>query len=242
MKLHQLLPIIQKVKDETKKVKTTIYQAIQKRDNFEGLSRTYSPINDDGYVYPSEGKPVITLTKIALKQFAASQVELFDTCYAQDKANQEAKADIIVDGEVILANVPITHLLFLEKQIDDIKTFLEKIPTLDATEEWVFNDSLCCYESTAKKTTKTKKITKPVVLYEATKEHPAQVKEVSEDIIEGTWNTIKRSGAYSYQSVVELRNKVIALEKAILEARERANQIDVKVEKASSKLLTYLFN
>lgn len=242
MKLHQLLPIIQKVKDETKKVKTAIYQSIQKKDNFEGLARTYSPVNDDGYVYPSEGKPVVTLTKVALNQFAEAQIELFDTCYAQDRANQEAKADIIVEGKVILADVPITHLLFLEKQIDDIKTFLEKIPTLDATEEWVFNNSLCCYESVPKKTAKTKKITKPVVFYEATVNHPAQVKEVSEDIVEGTWTTIKRSGAYSYQSVVELRTKVIALEKAILEARERANQIDVKVEKTSSKLLNYLFD
>jgi hypothetical protein len=74
---------------------------------------------------------------------------------------------------------------FKEKQLVDVKTFISSLPVLDNSESWIYDPQQECFATEAKFTTKTKRIVKPVILYEATKEHPAQVKESSEDIPEG---------------------------------------------------------
>ena len=44
-------------------------------------------------------------------------------------------------------------------------------------------------------TTKQEKIISPVVLYEATDKHPAQIKEISKDIVVGSFTKTVSSGA-----------------------------------------------
>ena len=41
-------------------------------------------------------------------------------------------------------DVPVTYLLFLEKQLVDLHTFVKKLPVLDASETWVFDASADC--------------------------------------------------------------------------------------------------
>jgi len=62
---------------------------------------------------------------------------MFDIVATQDWANCQAVADVVVDDQVILAQVPFTHLLFLEKQLLDIQTLVEKLPVLDPAERCV---------------------------------------------------------------------------------------------------------
>ena len=50
----------------------------------------------------------------------------------QDFANCQAKANVVVDGQTILKEVPVTHLLFLEKQLVDLRTFIDGLPTPEA--------------------------------------------------------------------------------------------------------------
>ena len=241
MKLHQLLPVIQKTKTATAKAKTALYHIIQKRDLFDGLSRTYAPRDDDGFIYPPESKSLNYKAEDIIRQFADANRELLNDCMAQDMANCRATADVEIDGVTILSGVPVTYLLFLEKQVEDIKTFIASLPAQDITEEWVYDGTRDCFVSTPKLTTKTKKIVKPVVLYEATKEHPAQVKESSEDVPEGTWTALKFTGALSPARIKQLTNKVAKLEKAIAKAREAANQVEVATHDPATPIFDYLF-
>lgn len=41
---------------------------------------------------------------------------MFDVVATQDFANCQAKADVMVEGRVLIKDAPVTHLLFLEKQ------------------------------------------------------------------------------------------------------------------------------
>ncbi len=241
MKLHQLLPIIQRIKSTTAKAKTNLYHQAQKRDLFDGLSRVYTPRDDEGYVYPSESKPIQAQASDLIDQFIEASRELFDDCATQDWTNVEAKADLDVDGVVLLSDVPVTYLLFLEKQIEDLKTFVSALPTQDVTEEWSQDTSRDCYISAPKLTTKTKKIAKPVVLYEATPQHPAQVKEVSEDVVEGTWTAIKFTSALPPAEIRQTLARIQKLEKAIIKAREGANQVEVVKKETTSAILGYVF-
>ena len=95
----------------------------------------------------------------------------------------------------VLKDVPVTTLLFLEKQLVDIHTFVEKLPTLDPGEAWNYSPDVDHYVSESYQTTKTKKVLKNHVKAEATKEHPAQVETYTEDVVVGYWTTVKFSGA-----------------------------------------------
>jgi len=94
--------------------------------------------------------------------------------------------------------------------------------------------------SVSVETTKTKKKMTPVVLYEATKEHPAQVKEVTEDVVVGFWSATKFSGALSGDRKEVLVSRIQQLQKAVKFAREEANGEVVEKKNASAALFGFL--
>ncbi len=242
MKLNQVIAILQTVKANTAKAKTSVYQLIQKSALFQGISRTFQPVAEDGFVYPPENQTLQIKAEDLLTQFEQACTELFNLCATQDWSNAQAKADIVVDGTTILREVPVSYLLFLEKQLTDMKTFISTLPVLDNSESWVYDQQQACFATEAKYTTKTKRIVKPVVLYEATKEHPAQVKESSEDVPEGTWRTVKFSGAISQARQNELLRRVDRLTQEVIFAREQANSLEVTEQnQVARSIFGYLF-
>lgn len=241
MKLHQLLALLPTVKNKVSKAKSEVYQLAQKADLFKGLSRTYSPREEDGFVYPPENKSVQLKAFDLIAKFKEANKELIDLCATQDYTNCAAKGNIVIDGVTILDNVPVSHLLFLEKQIEDIRTFIQSLPTLDLDKEWIYSANRGVYASASKETVKTKKITEFVVAYEATQHHPAQIKEVSKDIIEGIWTAIEFSGALPRDTVQAYLDRVNKLYAAIVVAREEANSIEVQDKRVSNRLFDYIF-
>jgi hypothetical protein len=122
-----------------------------------------------------------------------------------------------------MAGVPATYLLLLERQLVDLRTFIDKLPVLDAAESWEFDPVQDCYATGAVETTKTRKVPRNHVKAEATKEHPAQVEVYYEDVTIGRWRTVKYSGALPASRVHELRDRVEHLQEAVKFAREEAN-------------------
>jgi hypothetical protein len=241
MKLHQLLAVLPTVKTRTKKALTELYQTAQKPGLFKGLSRTYSPREEGDYVYPPESQTIQVTADELIRNFLTAHRELINLAAAQDLTNCDAKADIEIEGRTIAANVPVANLLFLEKQLQDIKTFVEALPILDIDKQWSKDENRGCYSTESKQTVKTKKITDFVVAYEATEHHPAQIKEVSKDIIEGTWSLIEFSGALPADAKKRLLERVEALAIAVVKAREAANAIEVKNLDLATPIFDYLF-
>ncbi len=85
------------------------------------------------------------------------------------------------------------------------------------------------YKSAEHQTIKMKKIAKPLVKYEATKEHPAQVDMVTEDVPLGKWHTTFISKEFSQKEASEILSRLSELTRKVTKARIRANQ--AKVEK-----------
>ena len=176
-----------------------------------------------------------------IQRVTNSLVEMFDVVATQDWANCQARGDISVDGKPIVSQVPVTHLLFLEKQLVDVRTFVEAIPTLDPAEEWEYKSEQDAFVSKPSKTNRTKKVPKNHVKYEATKEHPAQVEMYMEDILVGTWTTTKFSGAIPAKDRNAMLERVNKLVDAVKSAREDANGLEVKPIKLGNSLLAYVF-
>jgi hypothetical protein len=239
-KLNQIIAIANGKKTQCEAAVTGVYHKLQKADLLTGIARTYKPKDDEGDRLPSEYKNVQYRVGDALIEAEKAWTELFDILATQEYANCKAAADVIVDGQVILPQVPVTYLLFLEKQLLNVQTLISKLPVLDPAHEWVPSDAQRCFSTKPSETTKSKKIPKNHVKYEATKEHPAQVDVFSEDVLVGYWTTINYSGAITEQEKSELLKKVTKLQEAVKMAREEANSVAVEQKTIGKPIFEYL--
>jgi hypothetical protein len=239
-KLNQVIAVVAGKKANATKVITETYHTVQKNTLFEGISRTYQPKDEDGDKLPKEEKFIQKKAGELITDVKAAMIEMFDVVATQDAANCVAKADVKVGAAVVLKQVPVTHLLFLEKQLNDITTFIGKLPTLDPSETWVYNEAADHYATVPSETTRTKKVPKAFVKYAATKEHPAQVETFQEDVLAGYWKTIKFSGAIPAQERNQMLEKVRQLHEAVVNAREEANGIEVQPVHVGKALFDYI--
>ena len=195
-----------------------------------------------GETLPSESAKVQVRAGEILRDTAAVLTKLFDVTATKDWANCKAAADVTVDGNVLMAQVPATYLLFLEKQLTDLHTFVKKLPTLDPSETWVFDSSADCWATEPVQTVKTKKIPRNHVKAEATDKHPAQVEVYYEDVTVGHWRTVKFSGALPGTTVNAMQERVEKLQQAVKFAREEANNLETENQKVGEKFFRYLFD
>ncbi len=241
MKLNQVIAIEKGTKSRALQELTEAHHTLQKPALLAGISRTYRPKDEEGEQFPSESTRVQVKAEEVIRKTTEVLTKLFDVVATKDWANCQAKADVVVDGKVLLAQVPATYLLFLEKQLVDLHTFIKKLPVLDAAEVWTFDASADAWATEPMQTTKTKKIPRNHVKAEATEQHPAQVEVYYEDVVIGTWRTIKFSGALPAKRLNELLNRVEKLQEAVKFAREEANNMEVTEQKVGAQVFNYLF-
>lgn len=241
-KLCQIIAVANGQKARTQQALTQAYHKLQKEELLKGISRRYRPKEDGGEQFPSESKQVIYRVGDALSEAKQALTELFDLVATQDNANCLAVADVAVNGKVILASMPVTTLLFLEKQLTDLHTMAGKLPTLDPSVLWSHNDQINCYQTDKTEAAKTKKISKVLVKYEATKEHPAQTEMVSEDVTVGYWETVHFSGAIPETERRQLIRRIEALQDGVKRAREQANSMEVKQVNIGESVFGFLFD
>jgi hypothetical protein len=92
-----------------------------------------------------------------LRQVATTLTRLFDVTATTDWTTCVARADVVVEGRTIATEVPLSYLLFLEKQLVDLHTFVKKLPVLDAAESWLRDDSTDSWRTEPVRTIRTKK-------------------------------------------------------------------------------------
>lgn len=240
-KLNQIIAVVPGKKAHAHKTITEAYQLLQKSSLLEGLNRVYRPRHEDGEPQPPEQKLAQSTVPAEVRKVRDALTEMFDVIFTQDSANATAKADVKVDEQVILSGVPVTHLLFLEKQLTDLHAFVEKLPTLDPGEEWNYNPAIDGYTSKSYETLKTKKVMKNHEKAPATEKHPAQVEVYTEDVVVGTWSNVKYSGAIPAKEKNAMRTRVQKLQEAVKVAREEANAMEVTPLKSGDAIFDYVF-
>jgi hypothetical protein len=239
-RLCQIVAIEKGVKAKTTRDFTDAHHTVMKVPLLNGISRTYQPRDDDGDRLPPESTQVIVKAEIILDNVATILTRLFDVTATKDCANTEAKSNVVVGGAILLHDVPVTNLLFLEKQLVDLRTFVAKLPTLDPAETWHHDAAAGVWAAEPTQTTKGKKVPRNHVKAEATVQHPAQVELWHEDIIVGDWTTKKFSGALPVERVQTLVSRVDALIEAVKFAREDANLIEVVDTHYGQKIFDYM--
>lgn len=241
MKLNQVLAIEKGVKSASYNSLTGLDKKAQKPQLYDGRARTYKPIDDEGEIFPPESQTVQLRSREVLRQIQNHMTEYFDIVFTKDTSNLNAISDIRVDGKVILENVPVTYLLFLEKQLTDLRTMIGRMPILDPSETWVWDDGQSAFRTEPLKAAKTKKLPRNHVKAEATEHHPAQVEVYHEDVVVGYWTNIKYSGALSQVRKDQLMDRTEKLLKAVKMAREGANSIEVEKKQAADAVFGFIF-
>lgn len=240
-KLNQIIAIEKGVKNTAFQELTEAHHQLQKPTLLSGISRTYRPKDEEGEQLPPESTRVQVRAEEIVRTTAETLTRLFDVTATKEWANCDAKGDVIVDGTVLLKDVPATYLLFLEKQLVDMHTFVKKLPVLDASETWTFDAGSDSFATEPVQTVKTKKIPRNHVKAESTEHHPAQVEVYYEDVTVGYWRTVKFSGALPAKRVNDLLERVEKLQTAVKFAREEANSLEVTDQKIGAKVFQYLF-
>ncbi|WP_155372735.1 DUF7873 family protein [Catellatospora vulcania] len=240
-KLNQIIAVEKGIKSRSFQDLTEAHHAVQKPALLSGISRTYQAKDEEGEQLPPESTKVQTRAEDVLRQIGTTLTRLFDVTATKDATNCVARADVVVDDRVLVSDVPVTYLLFLEKQLTDLHTFVKKLPVLDAAESWVFSDSADCWSTEPVRTIRTKKVPRNHVKAEATEKHPAQVEVYYEDIAVGYWTTVKFSGALPAKRVSTLLERVEKLQQAVKFAREEANNAEAVDKHVGDRVFGYLF-
>lgn len=240
-KLNQVNAIVTARKNETEKEVTEVYKLVQKPQLFDGRERTYRPLDsENGQKLPSESQKVVHRVDILLKQALVKWQEVWSLILTQDTGNQTASADVVVDSTAVIKAVPITSLLYLDKQINDLETFVSKMPTPDPAQEWEHDANSGLLRSKASESVRTTKESQVLVKYPATKEHPAQTEMVTKDVVAGTWTQILYSGCMPADRRDQLLIRIRKLQDAVKVAKEQANMIEVE-RKSVLPILQYVF-
>lgn len=240
-KLCEIIALVAGRKTEAQKTLTELHRLTGRPELFQGLSRSYKPRDEaDSETLAPENKTIQARSSDVLRSLEKTMANIYDLIATQDYGNTQARADVVTeDGITVLSDVPVTTLLYLEKQLDDLKKFYASMPVLDPAIEWTRDATSNVYK-TVSKTHRAKRDKVPLVLYEATDKHPAQVQIIEKESIVGDWTKVDMCTALTIQDKETLINRVSALRDAVVLAREKANQTKVDNRKAGESIFKFL--
>ena len=247
-KLHALLAVYENLKGQATKVRGELAGTFKgKRSLFEGRRKTFTSNEEANTVPVTEDQQEIQSTvKKEIEWIQPYLARFYDAAYQIDVANTEAKADIETeDGVVLIAGVPTTTLLQLEKRVQELREFIEAIPTLNAEKSFQPDPEKGdgYYKAREIVKTRTKKTKKALVLYPHSDKHPAQTQLIDEDVPIGTILEQEWSALLTPALKAGLLDRAEILYRAVTRARSKANEqeIDVRDKKIGKTLLDFVF-
>jgi len=241
-RLSQVLAIEKAAKQKANDVGAAAHKTLQKAETFFGMRREFVPHDDadESLKKPPETKPVQASASELLKNFLDAQAHLCNVTLTKDVGNTQAFANLDLGGPAPIS-LPVTYLIWLEKQANDLRTLFLSIPVLGADRSWSpAQQDPDLWESDTNITQAFKKVKKIYTLAPATDKHPAQTQLLDEDVFAGVWKTTYQARAMEPKKRQALITKAETLIRKIKEAREEANARSVEEMDFGSALLGFL--
>lgn len=222
---------------------TEIQLLVRKVSFFNGFVRTYHPFSVEGETeikYPEERQKVEQRVDELVVRAANLWTDLFNITFTKDAANMEAKADVVVDGTVLVKDAPVSWLLWADKRIQEVRTFFDSLPTLNEAEYWEKDDVSGMWKSKSIHTIKTEKIPVAYVMYPHSDKHPAQVERVQKDVPIGEYAKQNFSSALQAERKRKVLEKIDRVLIALKVARANANSIEVEKLQIAKPMFEYI--
>lgn len=245
-KLHELLAVESGLGKTADKLTKESIKSLQKENLFTGEVKKHTIFDDEKQhlVKADEVREVTTTVLENLEYlFEKGLVPYWDAVAQKDEANQRATADVIVDGKVILETVAGTTLLGLESKLGELLNLFNTIPTLAPGITWIQDtnqrDGINVNPQATERTivTRTQDFR---VLYEATKEHPAQIQQFEREVPSGKYTVTMYSGMVSPMKKADMLSRLQKLVNAVKQARQRANTVSLESVHIGKELASYL--
>lgn len=206
-------------------------------DRFEGHEKTLEMFGTErkaeGFTKHVEVANTVSGT---LERMFEHVARVIDFNLQTEAAKQSAVADVVIEDEVtgakttIGTKLPSAFLLGLAVKLKEIRDVLNEIPTVPPGYTWTSQNSAdkpgLLRRNALEFRTKLENVIKPLVLYPATDRHPAQVKELSEDVPVGKCTIVHYSGMLMPSDKRRLLGRVDAFIRAVKQARQRAHTVE----------------
>jgi len=243
-KLHELLAVEGDLEGTYKGIlQETETQFTKHPDRYWGQNQRTELFDANAPTEADDHKEMDDTVNDKLEYSTGHIVRYLDAVLQKEATNQTAKADLIVDGEVLAKDVPATFLLGLETRLKHIRKIYESIPTLQPGIKWEMDETQGknVYKMAfPEEKFRTKKIIKNHVKTEATKEHPSQVETYTEDEKVARVITDKWCGMITPAEKSELLGRFDVLLRAVKKARQTANGAEVIDTKIGGSLFKYI--
>jgi len=231
-----LLAVESGLRDTATKVMNEAKRTFERHDLFIGKDETYEKLNADGRSFDPIKIKATTTVPDKIDYIHEHLVRYFDSIYQRDLTNTLAKADLVINGQVIEKDVPATFLLFLEKQFKEVRNVYAKVSTLDNVPTWTESATEDNIWETVSTREKTEKTIVPIELSKATDKHAAQVQTITKDIPIGTWNIKISSGQITSKEKSRLLSNLDQMIRDITACRCNANDQEVPNVHIAGKL------
>lgn len=249
--IHELLAVEKDVRGAVAKIiAETRHTFVSKQQHFEERIISFQEFEKEG-----ESKDLVQESHSPMADTVPSKVDYFqehvgrllDIILQKEASNAEAKADVVIkedDGseKVLVEGVVVSALIQGVAVFDKIRTEVYmNIPTLDPKKSWREDgnrEGVMVADDVRKTRTELKQA--PVVLYEATDKHPAQVQLIQQQIEIGTIIEQFWSGCISSAEKAKRLKRLDNLIAALKAAKARANSNEVKKVTWASRLMKYI--
>jgi hypothetical protein len=240
-KLIHVLQAMKALSSSVRRKLTDSHHALQNQNRITGLTRVYTPNNEEGDRLPAENQILQIRSWDGIQEVSTSMQPLFDVVAQRDWANCTARADVVVRGETLIKDAPVPYLLWLEEELKNLKTFVDKLHVLDPSENWTFDPTKNAFVTASTFTNRTQKVRRALVLHAPAEHHPAQVESYNEDVVVGRWEQMKFSGALPLDYINDLRTRVEELTIAVKKARETANETAAPEVNVGKAIFSFIF-
>lgn len=223
---------------------TDSYHALAVPDLLGGILGTYEPKDaENGEPLPPEGKRVQATVEEMIAKTREVLGEMYDATAARDYTNCSgtAFADVVVDGTVLIAKAPVPYLLWLDKQLDELTAFANRIPTLSADTTWTTDERRGTYVSAPVQTVRQVNLPTVITLSQATEKHAANAQLQMVPTTVGTWTRRKYSGAVPVERKEAILHRLNQLKEAVAVARAQANGTDAVEPEIGKGLMDFVF-
>lgn len=251
-KLHELLAVEGDLEGTFKKILEETTTTFTKRaDHFIGSIRHLEWFESDQPDHPKDHVKMETTVNDKLSYQEGHVVKYFDALLQKEATNQEAVADLVVNGVTVAKDLPATFLLGLESRLKKVREVYASIPTLAPHIKWEKDESKgkgVWSRVHPEETMKTEKVIKAQILYphkfpkegEKGEPLPAQVDKISETRNVGKYVKNVWAGVLSPAEKSALLGRIDKLIQAVKKARQRANTTEVKKLTIGKELFDFI--
>lgn len=246
-KLHEVLAVEGDLESQATKVMQEAAVTFEKKANhFLGYSK-WLEMFDENRKQEEEGgseqREIVDSVKGKLDHVWKYYSKYVDAVSQKERTNQDARADLVVDGQTLAEGLPATLLLGLESRLKKMRSVYDSIPTHAPGISWeldvdkgkgIFKASHLITKS------KTEKVVRHQVLVEPTEHHPAQIDKWDENVAVGVFKTQHWTSNVSPAQKAEWLEKIDKLLRGVKKARQRANNTEIVKIKVGHELKKFI--